>query len=172
MLASSRDRHMGSKWLRCALLATFLGGCKSTPEPVPPCQQPEPLRLVLTGTDRLNPGEKGEALATVVRLYQLKGSNKMSDAAFEEILDNDKTVLAEDFVDMKEMTLQPSSRLTPPVPREDGVQYLAVVALFRQPAGTSWRVLYHLPTSDPQHCHKKSSAVVQMVLSENRIELR
>ena len=163
---------MGSKWLRCALLATFLGGCKHTPEPVPPCAQPEPLRLILQGTDRLNPGDKGEALATVVRVYQLKASNKLSDAGFEEILDNDKSVLAEDFIDVKELTLQPSTRVEPPVTREDGAQYLAVVGLFRQPAGTSWRVLYHLPTADPQHCHKKGRTVVQMVLSENRIELR
>jgi len=130
------------------------------------------MKLVLVGTDRLNPGDKGEALATVVRVYQLKSSNKLSDAAFEEMLDNDKTVLAEDLVDMKEFTLQPSQRLDQPVARGDGAQYLAVVALFRQPAGTSWRVLYHLPTADPQHCHKKSSPVVQVVLSENRVELR
>lgn len=130
------------------------------------------MKLVLVGTDRLNPGDKGEALATVVRVYQLKSSNKLSDAAFEEMLDNDKTVLAEDLVDMKEFTLQPSQRLDQPVARGDGAQYLAVVALFRQPAGTSWRVLYHLPTADPQHCHKKSPPVVQVVLSENRVELR
>jgi type VI secretion system protein VasD len=148
------------------------GGCKHAPEAAPPCPEPEPLRLVLNATDRLNPSEKGEPLALAVRVYQLKGSNKISDASFGDILDNDKTILAEDFLDMKELTLQPSQQLTPPVQRAEGAQYLAVVGLFRQPAGTSWRVLYHLPTSDPQHCHKKSTGVVQMVLSENRIELR
>jgi type VI secretion system protein VasD len=148
------------------------GGCKHAPEPAAPCPEAEPLRLVLKATDRLNPGDRGEPLATVVRIYQLKNSNKISDAGFDELLDNDKTVLAEDLVDVKELTLQPSQQLTPPVPRLDGAQYLAVVGLFRQPAGTSWRVLYHLPTADPQHCHKKSTGVVQMVLSENRIELR
>jgi type VI secretion system protein VasD len=130
------------------------------------------VRLVLRGTERLNPGEKGEPLATVVRVYQLKASNKISDAGFEELLDNDKTVLADDLIGMQELTLHPGERLDPPVPRLDGAQYLAVVGLFRQPAGTSWRVLYHLPTSDPQHCHKKSAALVQMVLEENRVELR
>jgi type VI secretion system protein VasD len=148
------------------------GGCKHAPEAAPPCPEPEPLRLVLNATDRLNPSEKGEPLALAVRVYQLKGSNKISDASFGDILDNDKTILAEDFLDMKELTLQPSQQLTPPVQRAEGAQYLAVVGLFRQPAGTSWRVLYHLPTADPQHCHRKSTGVVQMVLSENRIELR
>jgi type VI secretion system protein VasD len=148
------------------------GGCKHAPEAAPPCPEPEPLRLVLNATDRLNPSEKGEPLALAVRVYQLKGSNKISDASFGDILDNDKTILAEDFLDMKELTLQPSQQLTPPVQRAEGAQYLAVVGLFRQPAGTSWRVLYHLPTADPQHCHRKSTGAVQMVLSENRIELR
>jgi type VI secretion system protein VasD len=168
----ARATGMGSKWLRCALLATIWVSCKHAPEPAPPCPEPEPLKLVLQGTDRLNPSEKGEPLAMAVRIYQLKGSNKIADASFSDILDNDKTVLAEDLVDMKELTLQPSQQVTPPLPRADGAQYLAVVGLFRQPAGTSWRVLYHLPTADAQHCHKKSAGVVQMVLSENRIELR
>jgi type VI secretion system protein VasD len=172
MLASSRDRHMGPKWLGCALLASIVGGCRHAPEAAPPCQDPEPLRLVLRGSERLNPGDKGEPLATVVRVYQLKGSGKIADAGFEELLDNDKTVLGDDLLGMQELTLHPSERLDPAVPRTDGAQYLAVVGLFRQPAGTSWRVLYHLPTPDPQHCHRKSAAVVQMVLEENRVELR
>jgi type VI secretion system protein VasD len=172
MLASSRDRDMPPKWLWSALLATMVGGCSSAPKTVDPCKDPEPLRLVLRGTDRLNPGDKGEALATVVRVYQLKSSNKISDASFEELLDKDKEVLADDFLGMDEVTLHPAERLDSPLQRKDGAQYLAVVGLFRQPAGTSWRVLYRLPTADPQHCHKRGSPVVQMVLEENRVELR
>jgi type VI secretion system protein VasD len=150
----------------------MVGGCSSAPKPVDPCKEPEPLRLVLRGTERLNPGDKGEALATVVRVYQLKSSNKISEASFEEVLDKDKEVLADDLLGVDEVTLHPSERLDSPLARKDGAQYLAVVGLFRQPAGTSWRVLYHLPTPDPQHCHKRASAVVQMVLEENRVELR
>jgi type VI secretion system protein VasD len=163
---------MGSKWLGCALLATIVGGCKHAPEPVPPCAEPEPLRLVVRGAERLNPGDKGEPLATVVRVYQLKAPNKLSDAGFEELLDNDKTVLAEDLVNVQELTLHPAEQLESKVTRGDGAQYLAVVALFRQPAGTSWRVLYHLPTVDPQHCHKKTSSSIQVLMEENRVELR
>jgi type VI secretion system protein VasD len=163
---------MCPKWLACALLAIIVGGCRHAPEAAPPCSDPEPLHLVLRASERLNPGDKGEPLATAVRVYQLKSSGKISDAGFEELLDNDKAVLADDLLGMQELTLHPAERLDPPVVRMDGAQYLAVVALFRQPAGTSWRVLYHLPTLDPQHCHKKSTAPVQMVLEENRVELR
>ena len=150
----------------------MLGGCSHSPTPTPPCPDPEPLHLALFGSERLNPGDRGEPLATVVRIYQLKRPDKLSDATFDQLLDNDKTALGEDLVGMQEVTLHPAERLDPPVQRKDEVQYLAVVGLFRQPAGTSWRVLYHLPTPDPQHCHKKSSGLVQMVLVENRVELR
>jgi type VI secretion system protein VasD len=163
---------MCAKWLGSALLATIVGACSSAPKPVPPCKDPEPLRLVLRGSERLNPGEKGEPLATVVRVYQLKGPAKLSEAGFEELLDRDKEVLADELVGVQELTLQPSERLEPPVPRMEGATYLGVVGLFRQPAGTSWRALYRLPAEDPQHCHKKSTAPVQMLLEENRIELR
>jgi type VI secretion system protein VasD len=158
--------------LRSALLATIVLGCSSAPKPVEPCRDPEAVRLVLRGSERLNPGDKGEPLATVVRVYQLKAPNKMSDASFEEMLDKDKEVLADELLGMQEVTIHPGEVLEPPLPRVDGAQYLAVVALFRQPAGTSWRALYRLPTEDAQHCHRKAPAQIQMLLQENRIELR
>lgn len=161
------------------LVATVLAlcapsGCSHAPPPVTACAEQEKLKLVLKASDRLNPGEKGEPLATVVRFYQLKGPNKITEATFEDLLDRGKEALGDDLVgDVDEVTLHPSERLEPPIERGDGAMYLAIVALFRQPAGTSWRGLYHLPAPDPQHCHKKqSSAVVQAVLEENRVELR
>lgn len=163
---------MAAKWLAYALLAMTVGGCRHTPEPLPPCATPEPMSLLLRGAERLNPGEKGEPLATVVRVYQLKGSNKIADAGFEELLDNDKTLLADDLVETQELTLHPGERVELPVARGDGAQYLAVVGLFRQPSGTSWRVLYHLPSADPQHCHRPPASQVQVLLEENRVELR
>lgn len=163
---------MAPKWLRSALLASLVGACSSGPKPVPECKEPEPLRLVLRGSERLNPGEKGEPLATVVRVYQLKSPAKLSDAGFEEMLDKDKDVLGEDMLGVQEVTLHPGERLDPPMKRMDEATYLGVVALFRQPAGTSWRALYRLPSADPQFCHKKASGLVQMLLEENRVELR
>jgi type VI secretion system VasD/TssJ family lipoprotein len=168
---------MGLKWCRFALLVVA-GSCSHKPEPLPPCTDPETLRLVLRASDRLNPGEKGEALATVVRLYSLKGADKLSDAPFEEILDRDTQALGEDLVSKSELTLHPAERIEQPLKRPDGVMYVAVVALFRQPTGTSWRVLYRLPEPDPNHCHpdakgrKKAPRPVPVLLEENRVELR
>jgi type VI secretion system protein VasD len=169
---------MGPKWCRFAQLAVVAGSCSHAPEPLPACTEPEPLQLILRASDRLNPGEKGEPLATVVRLYELKGITKLADAPFEEILDRDKQTLGEEMVSSKELTLHPAERLEQPLKRGEGVTYLAVVALYRQPAGTSWRALYRLPEPDPNHCHpdakgrKKAPRPVQALLEENRVELR
>ena len=88
--------------------------------------------------------EFSKQITAAVDVSQLKASNKLSDAGFEEILDNDKGVLAEDLIDVKELTLQPATRVEPPVTREDGAQYLAVafdpanivnVGIAQQPQG-------------------------------------
>jgi type VI secretion system VasD/TssJ family lipoprotein len=173
--------NMVPKWLGVALLVVQLWGCGGRqlpppPPPPPPCQDPEPVRLYLYGTDRLNPSEHGEPLATVVRIYQLRGMSHISDASFEDMLDRDKQVLAEDWVSTKELTVNPGDQIDPQVVRGDGVNFVAVVALFRQPAGTSWRSILRLNKPDPQHCRplrrRKPPQNYQAVMDENRVEIR
>jgi len=65
----------------------------ATKPPPSACSAPEPLHVSLTASARLNPGEKGEALATVVRIYQLKGVGKMMGVSFDDLLDHDKDTL-------------------------------------------------------------------------------
>jgi len=146
-----------------------------TPPPgaseLPPCKGNEPLRVVLTATARLNPGEKGEALATVIRLYQLKDVNKLVGVGFDDLLDHDKDTLGDDFVAMQEVTLNPGERLEPAVVRNAAANYLLAVALFRQPAGTTWKASKRLSPPDPQFCNN-NEGVVRLALDENRIELR
>jgi type VI secretion system protein VasD len=134
---------------------------------------------VLTASDRLNPGERGEPLATVVRIYQLKSSSKISGAAFEEMLDRDKDTLGDELVSTRELTVNPADRVDPALTRGDGVNYVAVVALFRQPGGTFWRAVYRLPPVDPNHCRqsrtrrpRRPPRVFEAFLDENRVEIR
>ena len=170
-------------------------GCSHDPPPPPqapaPCPTPEPLRVSLQASQRLNPGERGEALATVVRLYQLKGTAKIANASFDDLLDHDRDALGEDFLSAQEVTINPGDRLDPPIPRNPDTTTLGAVALFRQPAGTTWRAIVKLAPPDPQYCHpskdnkdtkdpknpsKNDSKLVDNVtrifLDENRLELR
>jgi type VI secretion system protein VasD len=148
-----------------------------TPTPAPPCTTPEPLRVNIQASSRLNPGERGEALATVVRLYQLKGSAKLSGASFDDLLDHDRDALGDEFLAVQEVTVNPGDKTDPPATRNAEATYLAAVALFRQPAGTTWRAIVKLPTPDPQHCHQPAgaatgSSVMRISLDGNRLELR
>jgi type VI secretion system VasD/TssJ family lipoprotein len=152
----------------------------AAPGAPPPCATPEPLRIGLTASTRLNPGEKGEALATVVRLYQLKGVAKLTGVSFDDLLDHDKETLGEDFLSVQEVTINPGEKQEPPTVRNPDAHYLFAVALFRQPTGTTWKVTTKLNSPDPDYCHKAAApkgartndSAVRLFLDENRIELR
>ena len=134
----------------------------------------------MTASSRLNPGEKGEALATVVRIYQLKGVTKLMGVSFDDLLDHDKDTLGEDFLAMQEVTINPGDKLDPPVVRNPDARYVLAVALFRQPTGTTWKVSTRINPPDPDFCHaatppkgtQQNDGVVRLSLDENRIELR
>ncbi len=153
--------------------------------PVPPCATPEPLKVSLQAGARLKPGERHEALATLVRLYQLKTTAKISNASFDDLLDHDKDALGEDFLAVQEVTLNPGDKMDPPLMRNPDATVLGAVALFRQPSGTTWRAIIKLPPPDPQHCHaaeqrnksgttstKISDNTIRIFLDEYRLELR
>jgi type VI secretion system VasD/TssJ family lipoprotein len=183
-------KRFGFEGLLAALL-TSLAACSHTPPPAPtaaaPCTTPEPLRVDIQASARLNPGERGEALATVVRLYQLKGAAKLSVASFDDLLDHDREALADEFLAVQEVTVNPGDKLDPPATRNAEATHVAAVALFRQPAGTTWRAVVKLPPPDPQHCHPapehrdagapagggaNSGSVMRISLDGNRLELR
>ena len=142
-------------------LAALLCACShsSPPAAQPPgpgpgaCPTPEPLRINLRAAAHINLSDKGEPLATVVRVYQLKGTGKISVASFDDLLDHDKDALGEDFVAMQEITVNPGATLDPPLVRSPEATHVAIVALFRKPASTTWRTIEKLPPPDPQYCH-------------------
>ena len=169
--------------LLSAVLASALvttGACSHTPPPPPsPCTTPEPIRLYLAASPRLNPGENGESLATTVRIYQLKDTGKLIESSLDRILDNDRAVLGEDFVSVKELTLYPGEKAAPTLVRGEGATSLAVVAMFRRPIGPSWRAIRKLPPPDPQHCHGKvatpaalAASQFKFTLEDSRVDMR
>ncbi len=132
---------------------------------------------MLTASSRLNLGEKGEPLATVVRLYQLKGREKLASASFDEMLDRDKDTLGEDLLAVAEITVSPGESVKPPVARNPEARYLAAVALFRKPGSASWRAVTQLPAPNAQFCHPAPGRAAikdeaRFFLDESRVELR
>jgi type VI secretion system VasD/TssJ family lipoprotein len=174
-MANKRFQISGLGLMAMALAASC---AHAPPTPPPPCPPPEPLHVTLRASPRLNPSDRGEPLATVVRIYQLKGTGKIGVASFDDLMDHDRDALGEDFVAVQEVTLTPGATLTPPLFRSPDATYVAVVGLFRRPTGTSWRAVDRLPPPDPQFCHpapapKKGSPpkdpTLRFSLEENRV---
>jgi type VI secretion system VasD/TssJ family lipoprotein len=176
---------MNKPSLMSAVLASALtafGACAHAPPPPPPpspCTTPEPIRLYLTASMRLNPGENGESLATTVRIYQLKDTGKLVESSLDRILDGDRAVLGEDFISVQELTLYPGEKAAPAMVRAEGTTHLAVVAMFRRPVGPSWRAIRKLPPPDPQHCHGTvgtpaalAASQLRFTLEDSRVDMR
>lgn len=131
----------------CVVLAVGFAACKSAPAVLMPPQKCETqkVEVVLTTSDRLNLDDEGRSLPTVFRLYQLKGTAKLENAEFEDLWRRDKEVLGEELLSVEELTLYPSKQVTREVTRDPKATHLVGMAVFRRPAGTSWRNQYLLP---------------------------
>jgi type VI secretion system VasD/TssJ family lipoprotein len=167
---------MFGKGLMSVLLAGAAAlSCAHAPVP---CPMPEPVRVSISAAARLNPSENGESLATTVRLYQLKDVSKLQAASLEQILDNDRAVLGDDLVSVKEITLYPGEAATPSLSRHEGALFFGVVAFFRHASGSEWRVASKLAPADVQYCHapgggdaQAARSALRFGLVESRVEL-
>ncbi len=107
--------------------------------------KPEPIKLRIDASPRLNPDERGHSLTTVVRVYQLKNAGKMESAEFEDLFRREKEILGDDLIQVDEVEVPPGQQVGKTISREKGAQYVAVVAMFRRPGGFSWRSIVELP---------------------------
>jgi type VI secretion system protein VasD len=144
-----------------------------------PCTTPEPIVMTIRASTGVNPDERGQPLATTVRLYQLRETARLADASLEQILDNDRAVLADDLLSVNELTLYPGETNQPGLVRKEGAAFVALVAFFRDSAGSNWRAIAKLPPPNPQHCGADGKGVpgsalrgLAVELNENRIEVR
>jgi len=162
---------------QAARLAGMLAAAASCAHAPSPCPTPEPIGVILRAADHLNPGDDGESLATTVRLYQLRDVSKLAAASLEQVLDNDRAVLGEDLVSVKEITLYPGEAARPSLSRREGAAFLALVVFFRQPEGSAWRVAGKLAPPDPLYCHAAAEGearqpAFRFALVENHVDLQ
>ena len=99
-------------------------------------------------------------------------------ASLEQILDNDRTALADDLAGVSEITLYPGETALPSLPRREGALFLAVVGFFRHPSGSAWRAVSKLAPPDAQYCHapgggeaEAARRALRFWLVDSRVEL-
>lgn len=106
-----------------------------------------PIRVVLEASERLNPSERGDALPTIVRVYQLRQAARMEASGFSELWQTPGQALADDLLGVQLFTLFPGQTAQVEVELSPDTRFLSGVAIFRQPSGTQWRAILPLPGS-------------------------
>lgn len=139
-------RTLPRRALVAAAFAAVTAACSLVPG-VPSEPPPAALRLRVVGGARLNPDEGGQSLPTAVRVYQLKGVAKVRGAELGALLRDSKEVLGEDLVSVDELFVDPGAVGERTFAIEKGVRAVAIVAVFRRPAGETWRDVIELPGS-------------------------
>lgn len=106
--------------------------------------QPKSVPLRLYAGDNLNAADGARGVALVARVYQLRARGRFEDAPFKAFLDGEleRIALGNDLIDVTEVLLTPGQRhqLLQELPAEG--RYIGVVALFRSPSTSRWRLAF------------------------------
>jgi type VI secretion system protein VasD len=138
-------------------IASAIGfGCGHTPAPVPagpvPCTRYEPVSVIFKASLALNPDSAGRSLPTVVRILQLKNLIDLDKVEFHDLWDHERTRLAESFLAIHELTLNPGDESILPIDPQAEARYFAAIALFRTPRSDWWRAHVEVPHASERRC--------------------
>lgn len=103
-------------------------------------KQVKVLNVDLTARASVNPDEAMRSTSVAVRVYQLKDRSLFDKASYDDLLKNDKTVLAQDLRDSVATVVNPGASASVSQPMQPDTQYVGVVAFYRNPdSNGSWR---------------------------------
>ena len=121
------------------LLPALLGvaRCSRGGDPPPPAV----LELAISAGADQNPGENGRPASVAVRLYQLKASAAFEGADYYALAEREKATLADDGAGTEEFVLSPGENRTVTRQLKPGVQFVGVVAAFRDVDRAGWRAV-------------------------------
>jgi type VI secretion system protein VasD len=160
-------------------LVTLLGGCglvqsmtdatTSTTEAIF-YKQVKTLHLDLSARTAMNMDAtdmRTLSVPTLVRIYQLSDSKLLQKANYDQILSNADNVLGADLLAEHSQVVKPGEGAQLNVPLNKHAQFVAVVALFREPddAADSWRLMLTRDELEPDR-----PRVIE--LGDNRLTLR
>ena len=154
-------------------LASALACSSTTPPPQaspPKACKVIPPKLELAASDRVNGTNASDGRPVQVRLYQLKNDAVLQNSSFEEIWQQDRTVLADDLLNVVELTVYPGKSKVVAIERDEAANKLGVVALFREPQGKDWFVTYELDSASPEPPCPKTAPRITVYLDRMQIQ--
>jgi len=164
----SRQRRLSfagcAAWWNSALLILSMAmGCSSAPpppkEPPAPCVAMKTI-LKVGASPRVNAVAGGEGRPVQLRIYLLKNDSHLKNAQFEDVLEKDKDVLAEDLIKSDQQTVFPGQVKQVVLSPTPETRSIAAVALFREPHERSWFVTYDVePPAEKGPCPKSDRTI-------------
>ena len=128
------------RWLALVLTGLLLAGCfGKKPPPMPEQPKPAKLDLMVNASTDLNPDATGRASPLVVRIYALRQMTEFEKADFFALFEKDEQVLAAALVKREEIILRPGDSLTQQREYPPDVQFVAVMAAYRDVERSAWR---------------------------------
>lgn len=114
-------------------------GIKETPPAGPPTI---PIQL-FAGTN-LNATNAGKPISVVVKVYQLRNTQRFDAASPNSFLDQatESSALGQDLISVNEVVMKPGERKDFGEKLSDGARFIGIVALFWAPAKDRWRLLF------------------------------
>jgi type VI secretion system protein VasD len=115
--------------------------------------------ITLAASEQVNASAGERGLPVAVRVYQLQSDSKLRNATFEEVWQDDKSVLRNDLLALDEQTAYPGQTVHFKLELRPEATAIAAVALFREPKGKDWFVTFDLeplrekprcPVADPE----------------------
>jgi type VI secretion system protein VasD len=103
-------------------------------------KQVKVLNVDLSAREALNPDDAGRPTSVAVRVYQLKDRKMFDGASYDDLLKNDRTVLAQDLESSMASVLTPGAAASLSQPMQADTNYVAIVAFYRNPGkGDGWK---------------------------------
>ena len=100
------------------------------------------LKIDFIARHALNQNERGQSLSTVVRIYQLRDKQKFESALYRDLLNQDKTVLGDDLLETKEVSIRPGEAVAIDSEIHKDMDYIGVVVFFnRADNEQDWKML-------------------------------
>ncbi|QLX27738.1 type VI secretion system lipoprotein TssJ [Citrobacter freundii] len=142
----------------CGLLQSVSDGTRSAASSLF-YKQIKVLHLNISGRAALNTDSREQNSApqsVIVRIYQLKDEKRFNQTQYEQLVGDGANLLKEDLLAEQFVVVKPNSAVTLDMPMEEGTQFVAIAALFRDPdmAQGNWRLVVKRHDLDPDEARK------------------
>jgi type VI secretion system protein VasD len=124
------------------------------------------LHLDIRAREGVNNNAQGNALATVVRIYQLKDRKAFDSTDYPSLFTADSEAIKADLVAEKDIRVRPGEAVSVDMPMEASTQFVAVAAMFLAPdqANNTWRIVLDREELDPDEARRIELNHQQLIL--------